>query len=280
MRIKKVLNNNAVVVKNGGEEKIVMGLGIAFHKKANDPIDKTLIEKVFVMKDRSKYEQLEQILTTLPVEHIQVAEEIISYAERELGVTINEHIHIALTDHLSFALDRLSKGIAIKNTLLHEIKVLYSKEYEIGLYAKELIRGRLGIEIPEDEVGYIAVHIYTAKIHAEETTKTLDTAAMIGDMVDVIEQCLQISLEEDSVTYERLVTHLRIVVQRSETGERLYEMGPEMVHIIRSNFKEAYACAERAGALLQEEYGFEVSDTDLSYIAVQVQRIMTRTEQE
>lgn len=280
MKIKKILNNNVVVVKEREEEKIVMGLGIGFQKKMNDPIDQTRIEKVFVMKDQSKYEQLEQILTSLPEEHIQLAEEIISYAERELGVTINEHIHIALTDHLSFALDRLSKGIAIKNTLLHEIKILYSKEYEIGLYAKALIQEKLGIEIPEDEVGYIAVHIYTAKINAEETAKTMDTTSIIRDIVDVIEQTLQICFDPKSVSYERLVTHLRIVVLRSETGERLYEMGPEMVHIIKGNFQEAYACAEKAGRYVQEEHGFELTDMDLAYIAVQIQRIITRFEEE
>lgn len=278
MKIKKILNNNAVVVKNGNDEKIVMGLGIAFQKKTNDPIDKMKIEKIFVMKDRSQYEQLEQILTSLPVEHIQIAEEIISFAERELGVRINEHIHIALTDHLSFALDRLGNGVAIKNTLLQEIKILYPQEYGIGLHAKALIQEKLGIDIPEDEVGYIAVHIHTAKTHAVETAKTLDIASMIRDITEVIEQCLQVDLEEDSISYERLVTHLRIVVQRPESGERLYELGPEMVHIIKGNFKEAYACAVRAGRRIQEEHGLDLTDTDLAYMAVQIQRVINRFE--
>ncbi|MCG3057074.1 PRD domain-containing protein, partial [Escherichia coli] len=78
---------------------------------------------VFVMKEEN--EKFQEILKSLPEEHIQVAEEIISYAEQQLGVTLSDHVHIALSDHLSFAIERLSRGILIQNKLLHEIKALY-----------------------------------------------------------------------------------------------------------------------------------------------------------
>ncbi len=48
MKINKIINNNAVVVKDRNEEKIVLGEGIGFQKKKNDPVDQSKIEKVFV----------------------------------------------------------------------------------------------------------------------------------------------------------------------------------------------------------------------------------------
>lgn len=276
MKINKILNNNAIVVKDWEGEKIVLGSGIAFQKKKNDPVDQTRIEKIFVMKDHTKHQQFEEILSTLPEEHIQVSEEIISHAENQLGVIINEHIHIALTDHLSFALERLAKGMVIKNTLLNEIKVLYAKEFQIGLYAKELIREKLGIEIPEDEVGYIALHIYTAKMNAGEMTKTLDITAMIRGIVDVVEDCLSIKLVEDTVSYERLITHLRFAVQRSESNEPFHELDSEMVRIIKEKYRESYSIAQKAGHFVKEEYDFELHDSELAYISMQIQRIKSR----
>jgi beta-glucoside operon transcriptional antiterminator len=276
VKINKILNNNAIVVKGPDGEKIVMGSGIAFQKQKNDPVDPSRIEKIFVMSDLTKHRQLEEILSTLPEEHIQVSEEIISYAERQLGVKINEHIHIALTDHLSFALDRLVRGMVIKNTLLGEIKVLYAKEFQIGLYAKALIQERLGIDIPEDEVGYIAMHIYTAKRNAGEMSKTLDITSMIRDIVDTIEESLKIRLAEHTVSYERLITHLRFAVQRSESGEPFHELDPDMVRIIREQYKEAYAIAERAGEMVNREYSFVLHESEVAYISMQIQRIKTR----
>ncbi|WP_199616126.1 PRD domain-containing protein [Paenibacillus alkalitolerans] len=276
MKINKILNNNAIVVKDSDGEKIILGSGIAFQKKKNDRVDQTRIEKIFVMKDHTSHQQFEEILSTLPEEHIQVSENIISHAENQLGVKINEHIHIALTDHLSFALDRLAKGMIIKNTLLNEIKVLYPKEFQIGLYAKSLIQETLGIDIPEDEVGYIALHIYTAKINAGEMRRTLDITAMIRDIVKIIEDCLSTKIAEETVSYERLMTHLRFAVQRSESGEPFDGLDPEMVRIIKEKYLESFSIARRAGDFVKKEYEFELHDSELAYIAMQIQRIKTR----
>ncbi|QYR22381.1 PRD domain-containing protein [Paenibacillus sp. sptzw28] len=276
MKINKILNNNAIVIKDWDGEKIVMGSGIAFQKKKNDPVDQSRIEKIFVMKDQTKHQQFEEILSTLPEEHIQVSEQIISHAENQLKVKINEHIHIALTDHLSFALERLAKGMIIKNTLLNEIKVLYAKEFQIGLFAKTLIKEKLGIEIPEDEVGYIALHIYTAKMNAGEMAKTLNITSMIRDIIAGIEGCLNIKLAEETVSYERLVTHLRFAVQRSESGEPFHELDPEMVQLIKEKFKESFLCAQEAGQFVKDEYDFELHESELAYITMQIQRIKTR----
>lgn len=45
MKIKRILNHNAIVVKDQNEEKILLGAGIAFNKKKNDIVDPSKIEK-------------------------------------------------------------------------------------------------------------------------------------------------------------------------------------------------------------------------------------------
>ena len=48
MRIFKVLNNNvAVILNEDGQEKIVMGRGICFKKKAGDDLNPEAIDKTF-----------------------------------------------------------------------------------------------------------------------------------------------------------------------------------------------------------------------------------------
>lgn len=83
------------------------------------------VEKIFVVRDEN--EKFKQILQTLPEEHIEIAEDIISYAEGELAAPLSDHIHIALSDHLSFAIERVQNGLLVQNKLLHEIKALYKK---------------------------------------------------------------------------------------------------------------------------------------------------------
>ncbi|MPQ26878.1 PRD domain-containing protein [Bacillus paralicheniformis] len=277
MKVKKILNNNALVVKDRGEEKIVLGSGIAFQKKKNDIVDRSKIEKIFVMKDSSEYRQFEEILKTLPEDHIQVAEDIISHAEKELGIKINERIHVAFSDHLSFAIERLSKGMVIKNPLLQEVKVLYTKEFQIGRWAKALIKEKLKIDIPEDEVANIALHIHTAKTNAGDMTKTLDLTTMIKDIIEIIENKLNIKIKDETISYERLVNHLRFAIQHIESGETFYEMDGEMISLIKKKFGQAFMCAEEIGAFVKREYGFEFPEKELCYITLHIQRFYQRS---
>ena len=54
MRIKKVFNNNVVlVIDDLGKEQIVMGKGVGFQKFPKDLIDTNKIEKRFIFNDKS-----------------------------------------------------------------------------------------------------------------------------------------------------------------------------------------------------------------------------------
>ncbi|WP_183108835.1 BglG family transcription antiterminator LicT [Thermohalobacter berrensis] len=273
MRIKKVLNNNAVVVEEAGEEKIIMGLGIGFNKKKRQKVEEKKIEKVFIMDDKKEYNQFKEMLKTVPEEHISVAQEIIEYAQKKLDTKLNEHIHIALTDHLSFAIERLERNIEITNKLLNEIKVLYKKEYEIGLWAKDLIKKRLNVEIPDDEVGYIALHIHTATLDSGTINETMNITSMIQDMVEIVNDCLNVNIDEESLSYQRLVTHLKFALQRLTDGEAFHDMDDDVLNVIKEKYVESFKCAQEISKYLKEETGKEFPENELGYITLHIQKI-------
>lgn len=273
-RIHKILNNNAVVVLDEGKEKIVMGPGIAFQKRKNDLIPPGRIEKIFVMEEEN--EKFQQLLRTLPEEHIDIAEEIISYAEDKLQAPLNDHIHIALTDHLSFAIERLKQGYRIQNKLLNEIKVLYKAEYEIGLWAKQLIKERLGIEIPDDEAAHIALHIHTAKLDAASMNKTMRETTLIHELVDLIQTELGILIDKESISYQRLLTHLRFALSRIENGEPIHSMDEEMLALIQTKYAKEWACTQKAATYAEKEYGIRFPEEELAYIVLHIQRLRKR----
>lgn len=253
--------------------KKLMGSGIAFQKKKNDIVPKAKIEKVFVMEDALEYEKFQEILSTLPMEHIKIAEEIISYAEGVLMAPLNDHIHVALTDHLSFAIERLKQGYVIQNKLLAEIKALYKKEYEIGLWAKQRINEQMNIDIPEDEVGYIALHIHTAKMNRTSVKTTLDVTTFISDVVELVEKEFKIKIKDQSVAYQRLLTHLRFAFQRLQEQEPFHEIDEEMLQVIKKNHKKAYQVAEKISSMVKTDYGYELPLSEHAYIALHIQRL-------
>src|SRR5699024_6375908 len=150
---------------------------------------KNKIEKLFILRENEK---LQQLLLRIPEEHIILAEDIIDYAERHLGTKLNEHVRIGLTDHLSFAIEREKEGIHLKNKLLQEIKILYKKEFEVGLWALNHVNEKLNLNMPIDEAAFVALHIHTMKIQGGDLHETVRQKTIIRDMMDTIKTFLNI----------------------------------------------------------------------------------------
>lgn len=111
MRIEKVLNNNVVtVIDDLNFELVVMGRGLAFKKKQGDYLEEDKIEKIFTLSNQKLSDKLKTLLSEIPIEHMELSEEIINFAKLQLGKMLDDSIYISLTDHISFALERFSKG--------------------------------------------------------------------------------------------------------------------------------------------------------------------------
>ena len=102
MNIQKIINNNVIsAVNDKNEEVVVMGRGIGFKAHAGDAIDETKIEKVFRIENETISRQFQEILENIPLEHMQLTEEIISKAKEVLKVKLNQSIYVTLTDHIN-----------------------------------------------------------------------------------------------------------------------------------------------------------------------------------
>lgn len=153
--IEKVINNNIIsAYEKSGAEVIVMGRGIGFKKKQGEMVPADQISKIFRIKSRTLAEQFKELLANMPLERVRISDEIISHAKDHLKLKLNQSIYVTLTDHINFAIERVSQGIEPQNALLWEIKRFYPQEFQLGIYALELIQDRLDILLPEDEAGF------------------------------------------------------------------------------------------------------------------------------
>ena len=150
MLIEKVINNNIVsAFDDTGREVVVMGRGLGFGVRPGQPVNEKKIEKVFRIKSRDTADQLKELLADMPLERVQISADIISFAKSNLNLKLNQSIYVTLTDHINFAIDRFEQGINLQNALLWEIKRFYPHEFELGRYALELVKERIGVELPK-----------------------------------------------------------------------------------------------------------------------------------
>lgn len=274
MKIKKVLNNNAVIaIADQCEEIVVTGLGLAFKKKAGDELDKEKIECTFRMESQEISRKLRNLINKIPIEYVEVTEEIISLAKRTLKTKLNENIYLTLTDHISFAVDRIRNQIRVTNPLIWEIKRFYMEEYNIGLKALDIIEKRLGIRFPQDEAASIAIHIVDAELN-EEMSQVVNMIKIIHDSLNIIKYHFRIELQEESLEYQRLVTHLKFFAQRIIGSENSSAIEDNLFEIIRQQYVQAYECAMKIKKYAMEQYNFQISEPELTYLIVHIERVI------
>lgn len=97
-------------------------------------------------------------------ELVKLARDMIKVAEQESNCYLeqNQKLLIGLVNHLGTAISRIKMNMDIRNPLLDEIKAFYPHIMEISKKCAVVIAQRFDIEIPESEIGYIAMHLGAA----------------------------------------------------------------------------------------------------------------------
>ena len=273
--IEKVINNNIIsAYEKSGAEVIVMGRGIGFKKKQGEVVPADQISKIFRIKSRTLTEQFKELLANMPLERVRISDEIISHAKDHLKLKLNQSIYVTLTDHINFAIERVSQGIEPQNALLWEIKRFYPQEFQLGIYALELIQDRLGILLPEDEAGFIALHF----VNAEYGTDIRDAVKFPDQMqaiVDIVEHDLGILLDESSLHYERFMTHIKFLIQRIYRKELLSSEDRELSLMMRRKYPREYQCSVKVAGYIMQATGSRLSEEEIMYLSVHIRRVST-----
>ena len=273
--IEKVINNNIIsAYEKSGAEVIVMGRGIGFKKKQGEVVPADQISKIFRIKSRTLAEQFKELLANMPLERVRISDEIISHAKDHLKLKLNQSIYVTLTDHINFAIERVSQGIEPQNALLWEIKRFYPQEFQLGIYALELIQDRLDILLPEDEAGFIALHF----VNAEYGTDIRDAVKFPDQMqaiVDIVERDLGILLDESSLHYERFMTHIKFPIQRIYRKELLSSEDRELSLLMQRKYPREYQCSVKVAEYIMQATGSRLSEEEIMYLSVHIRRVTT-----
>ncbi|WP_335872520.1 glucose PTS transporter transcription antiterminator GlcT [Bacillus sp. 2205SS5-2] len=276
-KVKKVLNNNVLIgVHPEHEEVVLIGKGIGFHQKVGNNIEGQTVEKTFVLKNEKEQEQYKKLLPYLDDETLHIIISAIELIRERTNTFLNEHIHVALTDHILFAIHRLMRGLSIRNPFLMETKVLYPFEYEVAKEVVELINENASIELPEGEIGFIALHIHSAMVN-RQLSEVNQHSQLVTLLIGMIEDQFDIKLDKESVDYMRLVRHLRYTIERVVRGERVEE--PEKIaNLLKQEYPVCYNLSWKLIKMMQQTLKKSVYDAEAVYLTMHLQRIQKKNK--
>lgn len=278
MLYKKRINNNVVVaIDDQGEEQILTGKGIGFQIQPGTEVDVSRIEKTFTLKDTTANQRLQELFHTIPIEHVTLAEEIVSYAKIHINNAINENVIVSLCDHIYMAVERKKQDIEVRNVMLWDIQKFYRDEYRVGTYAIQLINERFGVQLNEDEAGFIALHIVNAQLDVK-TKSVKEITQVMQEIETIVRITFAINLDVNSVYYYRFITHPKFFAERLFSGKRYEGQDVEtMLSLVKKQYPKECACVEKIKVFLKERYGYDLSDEELLYLSIHISRIVQVT---
>ena len=147
--------------------------------------------------------------------------------------------------------------------------MLYSDEYKMGLKAQRMINQSIGIEIPESEVGFIALHIHAAR-HKKDVKDTVKNTRIIKELIEIIEKRLSKKLQKGTLIYDRLVSHLWYCLDRIEKGESIEN---PLGDTVKTQFSEAYAVSEKMVEYIEKSLNKKVYENEMVYMTIHIDRI-------
>lgn len=277
MRIFKRINNNAVLAMEKGMEVVVMGNGIGFSAKLNSEYVPSETDKVFVLDTREKTRHFAQLVAEIPLEFIGFTEEIIHYIRTSLGKSLDSNIYITLTDHIYFAIKRQKENQQVAAIMLPEMKLLYPTEYVIAQNVVSKINNHYGTQLGDNEIGFILMHILNA-LSGEENSlnslKILEISKFILDNVEAASNCVY---NKESIKYSRFLVHVKFLAKRIVYREMISQKNLDFLDAKFRKGKE-YKVAKVVAEALKKQYGVNLHQNEIDYLAMHFLTIDTREE--
>lgn len=269
-RVKKVLNHNTVIAihSDDNQEYLMMGKGIGFGKKITERIEAGSDTSIYSLQKSTDRGNASELVKSISPVCLEITGQILDIAEQKFG-KIDRSILFPMADHIEYAVKRIKNQEQISNPLTEDIRVLFHMEFKVAQEIVPILRERMGIEIEEDEVGYIALHIHSA-IDDQKVSQAMQVAQAVRECISQIEQEIGRPIDVMSLAYNRLMNHIRYMAARAMKGEALKINMNDYMGI---KFPNAFQIAERVCKQVERNLKCEMDEVEIGYLAMHIERV-------
>lgn len=279
MLIKKSLNANAVIaVDEDNKEFILFGKGIGYGRKIGDKVDETIVNQTFVPLTNSDIKEYLTLLASIPPILLEITRKTVAHAEKKLDCILNTNVYFMLSDHLNFAIERQKNGILVQNRVFWEIKTYYPAEFEVGLFALQLIQEELDVILPNEEAANVAFHIINAQTDDGSKKDGMNYANLISGVISIVRYSIGRHMDTESVHYQRFITHLKFFSERFFSDTMLIEKNDVLFEQIAVSYPKATEIAFMVKDYLTSVYDKNIPKEEVTYLTVHINRLLNAQE--
>lgn len=253
------------------QEYLLIGKGIGFGRKVSERFEILKDQECTIYSLREQTERggaMELVKGIDPI-YLEIAEKILTKSEEVFG-KIDRRILFPMADHIAFAVQRIRANEQISNPLTEDIRALFYMEYKTAENVRGILREMVGVEIDEHEIGYIALHIHSA-IEDENVALSMQIAHSVRECIRMVEEETGRAIDVMSLSYNRLMNHIRYMVARAVKGEKLKL---NMNDYMSVKFPKSYAIAEEICRQLGQQIHQVLNEVEIGYLAMHIERVL------
>lgn len=278
-RVRKALNHNTLIAisMDNNQEYLLIGKGIGFGKKVSErfEIPENIECSIYSLQEQTERGKAMELVKGIDPIYLEIAGKVLKKSEEVFG-KIDRRILFPMADHIAFAVQRIRANEQISNPLTDDIRALFHMEYKTAECVKDILWEMLQIEIDEHEIGYIALHIHSA-IEDENVALSMQIAMAVRECIRMIEEETGQTIDVMSLSYNRLMNHIRYMVARSIKGEKLKLNMNDYMSI---KFPKSYAMAVAVCKQLEVQLhqNSPLDEVEIGYLAMHIERVVMDKE--
>jgi transcriptional antiterminator len=278
-RVRKALNHNTLIAisMENNQEYLLIGKGIGFGKKVSErfEIPENIECTVYSLHEQTERGKAMDLIKGIEPVYLEIAGKVLAKSEEVFG-KIDKNILFPMADHIAFAVQRIRANEQISNPLTDDIRTLFHMEYKTAECVKDILWEMLQVEIDKHEIGYIALHIHSA-IEDENVALSMQIAMAVRECIRMIEEETGQTIDVMSLSYNRLMNHIRYMVARSIKGEKLKL---NMNDYMSVKFPKSFWMATEVCKQLEKQLhrNSPLDEVEIGYLAMHIERVLMDKE--
>jgi transcriptional antiterminator len=272
--LKLVKKNNhllEVVGKEGNYRNAIASLIF----QASEESEQLSIRK-YEYSSRIDSSTMDQLRALMDLDYSKL-EEYLNKLEKKLVFKFSQEAYICLIIHIAIAIKRIKSGkdVILSSEILNSLKE--TKEFKCADEMSKEIEEHFQIIIPQQEIGYITLHIIGSKIGEKdladftfplEKVKEMDLALEIANnIIQVASDALHTDLKHDKILLNGLILHLRPTINRLKYGLTLRN---PILEEIKINYPDIFGVAWITSRVFEKYLDVKIPESEIGYIAMHI----------
>jgi mannitol operon transcriptional antiterminator len=250
----------------GPERTVRQAIVNLIYENVNESQLLNLVKSSKALEDKTR----DRLLNLIEKDTIKKIETLIFELEKKLRYRLADNAYIGLLIHLTLAIQRIRKNekIVIDPKYLSELKTY--NEFEIAQDLTKQISQVFNIEIPEDETGYITMHLIGSKSFdslpvSSEKKDTNELQELASEMIKIVEAETGYLLEYNESLFDGLISHLGPAINRLKMN---MDIRNPLLQEIKEHYSSLFILASKCVGVVEEKIGIKMPDSEIAYIAM------------